>query len=282
MVLFFRIVSVIILTLYGNPLVAQTYNSFIRQTGYCKLQHFETISRSTSDGVGSYQRGEVLYYVGLNQFYFNHTQRSCGICLNVTHYENLYDFNEEINQRLELRPPHQSFIVMVADECKDAICQKNFIDIDIYTEKQAPFFKEIQWYEIPCPIRSTDHVEYLICFSKTCNGEYDSRLQTVKDAYDPYYFSIVIKNHVYGIMDVRLIFPHTILHLKDGQGAGWTNDKYVEMKDWKNVSIHITDKHQNQFKDMIEFNPDAKLEKRYHGGYIIQSPRSWILNDHKN
>jgi len=272
-------VSVLFLLWMGvSPAMTQTYNSFIRQTGYCKLQHFETISRSSSNGAASYQRGDVMYYVGLNQFYFNHTQRSCGICLNVTAYENLYDFNFEINERQGLRPPHQSFIVMVADECNDAICQQNFLDIDIYTEKQAPFFHSLRWYEIPCPLDPSDRVEYLICFSTTCNGMEYSSLQTVKEVYDPYYFSMVIKNHIYGIDRVRLHFPDQTITLRDGQGAGWTNDVYLELSQWINVSIDILDKHGHLFKDVIELLPDGKLDERYHGGYLIQSQKSWLLS----
>ena len=74
---------------FGVPLshamTNATYNSFRQQIGYCKMQSFGTVSRSTSGSVPMFMDGRIRFGVGLSDFNMRASDAElCGMCLRVT------------------------------------------------------------------------------------------------------------------------------------------------------------------------------------------------------
>ena len=113
-----------------------SYNSFLKQVGYCKQQSFETVSRSTSFTSSVFHSGKVLFGVGLSHAQFHRSIVSCGRCIEVLSVDRFYQFNKELTAWDYQQPNHGNFTVMVFDECTDPICESGFLDFDVYNEGQ--------------------------------------------------------------------------------------------------------------------------------------------------
>ena len=154
-----------------------TYNPFLYQTGYCKLQGFNTNSRLSSSSVQMFLDGRITLGVGISSKIFdrnitnNYQGPLCNACLNLTMNDNpLLNFN--LNESIYLNESYvkNNIIAIVMDRCEDKICldNKNMVDLDVYTSNIERNPYNISWNLIECPINN-DTIEFLICNSNTCN-----------------------------------------------------------------------------------------------------------------
>ena len=185
-----------------------TYNSFRQQVGFCRMQSFETISRSTSQGPRMFLDGLVTMGVGMSSLIMksNPTIFMCGACLNITVFPDSYFpcFNHELtawDSWDSWDSSSYSFVSMVFDECTDPICTQNdkengFIDFDIYHSLQPVEHGNpvhLQWSWIDCPVRDgIDFIEYLICFESTCQASFWNNLSL--PLVPTYFWSLTIRN----------------------------------------------------------------------------------------
>lgn len=143
-----------------------SYNSFLKQVGYCKQQSFETVSRSTSTTPSVFQSGKVLFGVGLSHAQFHRSIVSCGRCIEVLSVDRFYQFSPELTAWDYQQPNHGNFTVMVFDECTDPICESGFLDFDVYNEGQPVAYgnpTNLSWRFVPCPVGEEDKIEFLLC-----------------------------------------------------------------------------------------------------------------------
>jgi hypothetical protein len=143
-----------------------SYNSFLKQVGFCKQQSFDTTARSTSATPSVFQSGKVLLGVGLSHAQFQRSIVSCGRCIEVLSVDRFYQFNEELTGWDYQKSNHGNFTVMVFDECTDPICESGFLDFDVYNEGQPVAYgnpTDLTWQFVPCPVGEQDKIEFLIC-----------------------------------------------------------------------------------------------------------------------
>jgi hypothetical protein len=179
-----------------------SYNSLTHQVGYCKMQSFDTVSRSSSGSVPMFVDGRVSFGVGIS----NENMRLsagflCGACLKVTKIENFYEWNYQITEWYYDKPSTKPFVVMVMDQCTDPVCTTNYLDFDVYNEKQPvrngnPF--GVVWEYIPCPLLQGETMEYLLCFASSCHVQDPETTLTLGDilqnTFTVTYWSLTIRN----------------------------------------------------------------------------------------
>lgn len=144
-----------------------SYNSFLRQVGFCKAQSFDTVSRNTSSGPSVFESGRVAFGVGLSHAQFNRSVVSCGRCIEVLTVDRFYAFNAELTGwDYEEEQVGGNFTVMVMDECTDPICGSGFLDFDVYSTRQ-PVARgnptNLTWRYAPCPVADGDRIGFLFC-----------------------------------------------------------------------------------------------------------------------
>lgn len=194
-----------------------SYNSFRRQVGFCKLQGFDTVSRSTSSGP---LEETNMIGVGLNQIQFQHNISNCGRCLNITKIDNFPEWNHELTQWDASRPTSLPFTAMVMDECYDPICGDGFLDFDIYHEKQPVMCgnpRNIEWHFIDCPFRKDD-IELLFCLSNTCHED-DPSDRSIADILidaDPFFWSVHVRRSPIPILSITIAETNHPLEMKEG------------------------------------------------------------------
>jgi len=185
-----------------------SFNSFRNQVGFCKLQGFDTISRSTSCGPKAFVLGTIWIGVGMNDFDFQHDISNCGRCLwveetsttSLSYQLDTFDYTKS--------PTTFSYVAMIMDECQDEICKPGFLDFDIYSELQPVKYgnpSNISWSFIPCPVNDSD-IQLLFCFSNTCH-EHDPCNRTVHDILkeaNPYFFSVFVRNSRLPISSIEI------------------------------------------------------------------------------
>jgi hypothetical protein len=249
-----------------------TYNSFIKQIGYCKLQGFLTESRSTSNSIAMFLDGRIKFGVGISDINMKSKDYNlCGMCINVTNVDNFYKWNNEITE-WNKRINHDNFLAIVFDRCPDEICIKNFLDFDIYNPLQPVSHGNpinLEWYEIPCPIEKNEYIEYLICTSDTCNfqnKEIDSIENVIKNP--TYFWSITFRNMRIPIKKVIIHYLNYDYELKKDNSWSWNNDLY-DLKNGINMTFY--DKNNKSYNDFIKFNKNENTAIGYNGGILIQS-----------
>lgn len=143
-----------------------SYNSFMRQVGFCKAQSFDTVSRNTSSAGSVFESGRVGFGVGLSHAQFNRSVVSCGRCIEVLTVDRFYAFNEQLTAWDYGKAVRGNFTVVVMDECTDPICESGFLDFDIYNMRQ-PVARgnptNLTWRYAPCPVSEEDKVGFLFC-----------------------------------------------------------------------------------------------------------------------
>jgi hypothetical protein len=197
-----------------------TYNSFRNQTGFCFQQGYDTVSRSTSNGVPMFKDGRIRMGVGLNDFDFQHSSSMCGACIWINFISHFGDLNDELT---EWQPPffveEQNFYVMVMDQCTDPICVPGWLDFDIYSPDFMGNPMAVTWEFRPCPVHDNEMIEMLLCTSVSCHPD-DAENRHVHDIFetaDPTYFSLYIRNHRLPVVGMSLVGHGDLLDLN-----GWT------------------------------------------------------------
>lgn len=214
-------------------MVNGSYNSFLRQVGYCKLQGYDTISKSTSVGPSIFMDGRVMFGVGMSDVQFQGRTSSCGRCMNVTRIENFFKFNDDLTGWNYSEPIQTPFTAFVMDQCKDAICTSKFLDFDIYNLGQPVAHGNpwnIEWEYIPCPV-DNDPMELLLCLGPdSCNVQ-DKERRTVEklleDGRQYSYWYCHVRNQRVPVTEVHVSFGDnnsTVKYpLKDDVGWRWTD-----------------------------------------------------------
>jgi len=207
-----------------------SYNSFRQQVGFCKLQGFDTVSRTTSFGPLGFRNQDIWIGVGLNSYDFRHDISQCGRCLLIYFPSSVVDLNSELTSfsyHLS-KPESRTFLGIVMDECKDDICTSGFLDFDIYSPFQPVRHGNPQgfsWIFTSCPTQWKD-VELLFCFSNSCHQEdpCDRTVASVIDDANPFFFSIYLRNTPEPVS--QIVINHTIA-LEKKEGWFWN------FGDWK-------------------------------------------------
>lgn len=234
--LFPRSVDYIIIIMFSDLfrtwfLVNATYNSFRDQVGFCKMQGYDTVSRETSRGPSLFTSGAALFGVGLSGNQFD--GRLCGMCISITESENLRQPTNHSLNAFTNGSVTSPFIAMIFDECTDPICTQNttsFLDFDVYSPTPPVWAgnpQNVKWKAVPCPVYNKDDgiivqhfLEYLICTPVTCNAHNPEHQGdgTLRSVWNPYYFSITIRNSRIPIATVQLN-DEPLNYVK---GSGWT------------------------------------------------------------
>lgn len=175
-----------------------SYNSFRHQTGFCFLQGYDTVSRSTSAGMPMFLDGRVRIGVGLNDEDFHHSTSRCGACLTVHRVSNFGIFDDELiswNGTGTASP----FVAMVMDQCTDPICTKGWLDFDIYSETQPVAGgnpADLEWSFRPCPVLPSETIGLLLCTSVSCHPHDPEGRRTVDviSGADAAYAALYVRN----------------------------------------------------------------------------------------
>jgi hypothetical protein len=213
-----------------------SYNSFIKQIGYCKQQSYNTTSRSTSGSVSMFLDGRVKFGVGLSRKNMDsYDFFSCGMCINITHIDNFYIFNHELTGWNSPKTDNGSFIVMVFDECKDPVCDWGYLDFDIYNEKQPVMYHNpfnIQWEIIDCPVYQNETIEYILSFQDMI----------------VYYWTIVFRNMRIPIKKVWVKYKDNDYILRLQNSWTWDFDLY-DLND--GINLFFQDMNNDIFNDYL-------------------------------
>ena len=195
-----------------------SYNSFVDQTGFCKLQGFDTVSRSTSHSVPMFMDGRVSFGVG-TRF---RSISDCGRCLRIRRIDRFAIFSFELDSYEYDGARNDSGIdAIIFDQCLDPVCTPGYLDFDIYSPLQPvrdgnP--THLEWEFVPCPILPGEFIELLFCFSNTCH-EHDAVARTsatILAGADPFYWTVFVRN---SRLPVRhLYLPEHNVALDDDNG----------------------------------------------------------------
>lgn len=268
-----RILS--LLTICGAEIIVSknggSYNPFLRQVGFCKLQSFDTISRSSSYGPSLLTDGRVKMGVGLSNVQFNNSISACGRCIEIITINNFYESNYELTSWDYKKKINGKFIVMVMDQCTDPICESGFLDFDIYSDPPVAFGNPtlLTWQFIQCPI-DKDVRELLICFGySTCRNN-DVEGRTIKEL-----FNNAIKQNSFQVYPRN--FENSIINLsvqgqflEDIQSWRWTSPivSLINNTTWT-VMWELLDGQKG--KSIIDWTLyfDQKSSNGYRGGFIV-------------
>ena len=250
---------------------AASYNSLVHQVAFCKLQGFDTISRSTSAGPRMFMDGRIRFGVGLSNVQFNNTVSSCGRCIEIHSIHNLARMNDELTAWYDDDDDWTtSIIAQVFDQCKDPVCESGYLDFDIYSSLQPvhngnPF--NASWSFIPCPTTSEDTLGILVCLSDAClvDAPRDrTAIEVVADS-SPYFWSLFVRNHRWPIDAVRLADEsQTALAdengwIYNGPAFDFTRPFVVEILSagvWRSITV-----------DLLRHEPSPD----YRGGFLLEA-----------
>lgn len=206
-----------------------SYNSLIEQVAFCKLQGFDTVSRSTSMGPRMFVDGRIQFGVGLSDVQFEGRTSQCGRCINVTRIDNFFPFNHELtlwNESASIRTP---FTVFVMDQCTDEVCKSGYLDFDIYSPTQPVMYGnpyDLQWEYVDCPVEE-DVMDILFCLGpNSCNvQDREGRLveEMMRDAVAYGYWFMYPRNTRVPITDITVHIGNHTYDLTDDSGWRWTN-----------------------------------------------------------
>lgn len=217
--------------LYDNTFHSHegTYNTLTHQTGFCKMQGYDTTSRKNSFGPSLYTSGKVHFGVGLSSLYFGNVPNeegllTCGMCLNITNIKRIPTFSNDLTNyepNTEIQTP---FLAMVFDQCKDPICQQEgFLDFDIYSSIPNYNIESIEWNAIECPTDENDTIELLFCSKDTCNVQnIHSKDTKFGELISKYFFSIIPRNMRIPIQKIQVQKNKKWVDLVYISAIGWT------------------------------------------------------------
>lgn len=260
-----------------------SYNSLTHQVGYCKMQSFDTLSRSSSGSVPMFMDGRVSFGVGISNENMKHSAGFlCGVCLNVTKIENFYEWNYQITEWYYDKPSRHPFVVMVMDQCTDPVCTTNYLDFDIYNEKQPvqngnPF--GVVWEFIPCPLLKGETMEYLLCFASSCHVQDSENIDPLDTTTtrEVNYWSLTIRNFRIPISQVFVIVSNSNDPVKDQIPLrlenSWVWDQGLYDLE-QGISIMMIDVEGKTTMDFIEplLLFSTKTTPGYRGGILLKSP----------
>lgn len=256
-----------------------TYNSLRQQVGFCKMQGYDTISRSTSVGPSLFTSGDVQFGIGLSDNQFD--GRLCGMCIEILSGENIRTpLNSSLDVFTNTSITKFPIIAMVFDQCTDPICvkPKSFIDFDVYSET-PPVWRgnphDLKWRAIECPVSYGHHgnykhfIEYLICTPSTCNVNDNSfaNASALRDIWNPNYFSLTIRNTRIPIIGVQLNDES----LDYVNAFGWTfSGEYIKDREFV-IELEAYDG--TRLLDIFSFDQVMNLKPlpNYRGGALLQS-----------
>lgn len=262
---------------FGVPLshamTNATYNSFRQQIGYCKMQSFETVSRSTSGSVPMFMDGRIRFGVGLSDFNMRASDAElCGMCLRVTSVDNFFEWNEDLTEWLGPIQQPVDFLVMVFDRCPDEICIQDFLDFDIYSPLQ-PVARgnptHLSWTQVPCPVAPHEKIEYLICTSYSCNQQNPAQQTTLELLNKThYYWTITFRNIRVPIGSATVHYEGRDYPLRKENSWTWDGELYNL---WKGINITFVSVENKVLRDFIQMDSFRVPKSEYHGGILVQS-----------
>jgi hypothetical protein len=262
-----------------------TYNDMKKQTGYCKMTGFKTVSRSTSSGPALFTSGRVEFGVGMSQYQFGglivpsvnfktEGQLVCGMCINITKIDNFPILNNELTNYTKINST-SSHIAMVFDQCDDPICTSGFLDIDIYVDDifHQGFTQNIHWTAIDCPTFPNERREYLLCSDITCNANSIQYLNasTFKTLFNPRYIQIVVRNTIRPISSFYLMINNTYVPLNYISASGYTWESWEAPFNEKHFNFKLKDYLGNIYYESFLVNDilNLKPNTNYHGGVLF-------------
>jgi len=253
-----------------------SYNSMTRQIGYCRMQSFDTVSRETSDSVPMFLDGRISFGVGLpSRDAESMDAFTCGMCLNVTHVENFYAWNDALTEWSEsvVWPAHQWFLVMVFDECKDLVCQQPFyLDFDVYSETQPVAHGNpygVQWMAVPCPLQPGETLEYLFCTATSCHVDDNPVSKLTTEEY--YYWSVTIRNLRIPLVSVSVLYYGNWILLK--RQNAWTWDQGPFRLD-HSIKLKLRNIEGVEKTEVVSLLVNGESMPSYRGGWKVTSTLS--------
>lgn len=265
-----------------------SYNSLTHQVGYCKMQSFDTVSRSTSESVPMFLDGRVSFGVGIsNENMRTSTGFLCGACLNVTKIENFYEWNNESTEWDYEKPSTKPFVVMVMDQCTDPVCTENYLDFDIYNEKQPvrngnPF--SVVWEYIPCPLLRGETMEYLLCFESSCHVQDSETALTLgdilKNTFTVTYWSLTIRNFRVPISQVLVRSNESVndsdsesnpIPLRLENSWVWDQGEYDLRQGISLLMVDVEGKTTMDSIPPLSFTKSTSTTPGYRGGILLKS-----------
>jgi len=256
----------------GHGVQEASYNSMRRQIGYCRMQSFDTVSRETTESVPMFLDGRISFGVGLPlRDAMSMEAFTCGMCLNVTHVENFYAWNQSLTEWGDPWPPLQWFLVMVFDECQDAVCQQpHYLDFDVYSETQPvaqgnPY--GIEWHMVPCPLRSGETLEYLFCTATTCheNDPNTTRALGVEE-----YWSLTVRNFRWPMVRISVLYHGHWKTLVRQNAWVWDQGPFDL---GRNIKLRLTNSENTTITDIV-FMANGQSKTSYRGAWIVKSTQS--------
>lgn len=243
--------------------VLATYNSFRNQIGYCRMQSYDTVSRSTSLSPPLFADGRVSFGVGLSSINMDGADAQlCGMCLNVTSVKGFYSWNREITEWGG--PSSAPFLAMVMDRCPDKICTENFLDFDIYSPLQPVSGgnpTDVVWNPTPCPILPGETIEYLLCTRTTCDLEWSGVIPRTIE-----YWSLTIRNSRIPIREVSVFRGGEWIGLRRENGWVWDKGEY-DLDD--GLYVRLVDMERKTQEEVVTIPREGS--NAYHGGIIFSS-----------
>jgi hypothetical protein len=265
-----------------------SYNSMVNQIGFCRMQSFDTQSRSSSGSVPMFMDGRISFGVGLSDMNMKEVSYfRCGECLQVLDMKPFYSWNNELTEwteRTEWTENADSsslflpFIIMVFDQCTDPICVRDYLDFDIYSALQPVSHgnpTNIEWISVPCPILEEETIEYLFCLSTSCHVEDpEDTNMTLRRRTAPslivYYWSLTIRNTRIPILSVIAQYQNDFFFLKRQNAWVWDFGPFDLEED---IVLTMEDKEGEYIQDTIKMSDylDKNTTNGYHGGILISS-----------
>lgn len=250
-----------------------SYNSMTRQIGYCRMQSFDTVSRETSDSVPMFLDGRISFGVGLPSRDADSMEAfTCGMCLNVTHVENFYAWNNALTVWSEsaVWRPTEWFLVMVFDECKDPVCQQPFyLDFDVYSETQPVARgnpRGVQWKAVPCPLHPGETLEYLFCTASSCHVD-DNPVSTLAHE-EYYYWSVTIRNLRIPLVGVSVLYHGKWFPLKRENAWKWDDGPFRLDRSFK---IKLRNAEGVEKTEVVSLPVNGESMPSYRGGWKVNS-----------
>jgi hypothetical protein len=272
-----------IFNLYSNRQYSSigTYNNMKYQTGFCKMQGFDTTSISTSCAPKMVLDRKVDFGVGLSHYQFGSPSNPsiygltegtlvCGMCIQILNISNLPLFNSELTDYTPINVT-SSHLAMIYDQCTDPICNNDFLDIDVYADniftKSNTY--DIVWIAIDCPVDEFNELELLICTEDTCNEQdvkYKS-VQTFNELFNPSYFAIIPRNMVRPIQEFYIKYNNEYqkLEYRSGIGYVWENNEFTSSI----LELKLVDVFGNIIYKEYNFNKNNIPLEDFRGGIII-------------
>ena len=271
--------------LYNNTFQSNegTYNILTYQTGFCKMQGYDTTNRKNSFGPSLFTSGKIQFGVGLSSIYFGDIPNqegllTCGMCLNVTNIKTMPKFSNDLTYFEPTSEIDTPFLVMVFDQCKDLICQQEgFLDIDIYGRIPNKNIQSIEWTGIECPTDENDTIELLFCTENTCNINdiYEENI-LFGELISENFFSIIPRNMRIPIQKIQVFKNDYWIDLVYVSAIGWTwptlfnknSDFHIRIISYKNDIIELTIPIENIKKTPISI--------AYRGGIIFDTYLNFV------